>query len=779
MLRNLLKSRDQATIDHIQTLVGLFSDRVFPSLQLMSDFELTQASQRLKVEVESGKVDIQQRRMAFALVKEAVHRTLKLQMYDVQLVGGWVLCEGKVAEMKTGEGKTLVSLLPAYWFALQGKGVHIITVNEYLAQRDYTQMVEVFRLLGVSVGFNRVGLTLSEKLTAYKQDITYGTCSEFGFDYLRDHLVHDAAARVQRGLVYAIVDEIDSILIDEARTPLIIAGNTKAAPDLYYICARFVAGFKQERDYEVDLETRQVMFTDVAVRKIETTFSISNLFDLEHISVYHSMLQSLRAKVLFRRDVEYIVAPADRDAVEKVHLIDPFTGRFMEGRQYSEGLHQAIEAKENVPLSEETRTHGMITIQKFFSLYGLTVGMTGTAKTEEDEFRRIYGLDVVVIPTHKPVIRKDEQARFFLTKIEKYSQIANEIQLRYQTRQPVLIGTTSIQQSEEIALLIEKLSLPFRLLNAKSEAEEAAIIASAGQLGAITIATNMAGRGTDISLGVGVAALGGLCVIGTELHESRRVDMQLRGRAGRQGDPGCSQFFVSLEDDLWERFAADEVEELCTASAQKLRVFAEKVQSRVEKQMFTLRTMVYQLDSIIHEQRQSYYEQRNVVVELAHAVDLLATMSTYMTEYIADLRKQCCSDSMLSEEWNLSLLQSELHLDDEFRNRISKMDDAKLLHTAVNGWWSKQWELYSSGVGDQVSWTEQWRLRMLQVMDRYWQEHLDQVEQIKQGIHYQGYAQLNPILAYETETWKRFTEMGRNIQQTISRLISKEVIVNR
>ncbi len=700
------------------------------SLQKMSNHELMLASEQLRIEVNQGGAATQLRLRAFAFVKEAVLRAIGLEMYDVQLIGGWVLCEGSVAEMKTGEGKTIVSYLPAYWFALQGKGVHLITVNEYLARRDYEQMTKVFSLLGLTVGINLANMPPSQKKTAYQQDITFGTSSEFGFDYLRDHLTYDLESRVQRsgkydekskasnGLAYAIIDEIDSILIDEARTPLIIAGKTKAAPDLYYICARFVQGLQEDRDYEVDSETRQVMFTESAIRRIEMVFQIDNLYDLEHTSVYHHLLQSLRAKVLYRQDVDYIILDG------RIELIDAFTGRIMEGRQYGEGLHQAIEAKEKVPLSEEIRKHAVITVQKYFSLYGQVVGMTGTVKSEEEEIRRIYGLDVVVIPTYKPIVRVDERDRIFLTRQEKYTYVIEEIKRRHDTGQPVLVGTTSVRQSEEISLKLAEAGVSFRLLNAKTEEEEAQIVAVAGERGAVTIATNIAGRGTDIRLSEGVAELGGLYVIGTEHHESRRIDMQLRGRAGRQGDPGSSQFLLSLEDELLERFAGEEVEELRSAwqdsgfriNKIKLQTFTEQVQHKVEQMMFSLRSMVYQLDSVIHEQRQAFYAQRNAIVDKE-----------------VDMRE------ILSEHLDFNEKESIEH----------RMKDQ--------------------------GWFEPLRIQWIQIMDLQWQDHLDWIELVKQGMHYQSYAQTDPILAYEKVTWTRFARMDRRIKRSVERMLADAV----
>jgi preprotein translocase subunit SecA len=721
------------------------------------------------------KVDVNQelRIQAFALVKEVVRRVNKISMHDVQLIGAWILCDGKISEMMTGEGKTLVSLIPAYWFALQRKGVHMITVNEYLAKRDYEIMNTVFQHLGLSVGLNTTCLSEQEKKAAYLQDITYGTCTEFGFDYLRDQMVMDLNQRVQRELSFAIIDEVDSILIDEARTPLIIAGKTKAAPDLYFVCARFVKGLKEERDYEVDWQTNQVMFTEMAIKKIEATFMIENLYELEHTTVYHYLLQSLRAKVLMQRDVDYIVSDS------KVHIIDAFTGRILEGRQFSEGLHQAIEAKENVTLSEENRTHATITIQKFFGLYKQIVGMTGTIKTAEEEMNHIYGLEVVSVPTHTPVIRQDYDDVIYLTKNAKYERVITEIQYRHGQGQPVLVGTTSVQQSEYIANRLAELKLPHQVLNAKSEKEESETIARAGLKGAITIATNMAGRGTDIRLAEGVAELGGLHVIGTERHESRRVDNQLRGRSGRQGDPGSSQFFLSLEDDLVERFASDEVEDMRAkwfwgsegCSGGKIQAFMENVQKSVEQQMLAIRSIVFRLDAIVHEQRQSFYKQRNEVLDDKAMSNLLFQT---VTSYLKRLIDKYCPENSAPEEWDILQLNREVGDVDFFSidpNLFVGRQD--IIKNLINQWtasWNEIQNEHMKSNGDQI-----WRAYYIQIIDRYWLEHMETLQHLKQGIHYQAYALKDPLQTYQDEAWKLFGHMGSYIIQTISQKVIKEV----
>jgi preprotein translocase subunit SecA len=769
IIKRLLGNNDYLQIRRIKGHLKEI-DRYYKSIKEKNDNELAELTDYLKKEVQIGNTD-KLRCQAFALVKEAVRRVLGITMHDVQLIGGWVLADGKIAEMATGEGKTIVSTLPAYWFALQGKGVHVITVNEYLAKRDYEEMGKVFKFLGLSVGLNLSGYSEQDKRAAYQKDITYGICNEFGFDYLRDHLVLQPDRQVQRPLAFAIIDEVDSVLIDEARTPLIIAGKTKAAPDLYYICARFVEGLREGKDYEIDRETKQVMFTETAIHKIEATFMLENLYDLENTSVYHYLLQSLRAKTLMQRDVDYIVSD------QQVKIIDAFTGRILEGRNFSDGLHQAIEAKENVPLSEENRTHAVITVQKFFSLYERIAGMTGTIKTEEEEIGSIYGLEVISIPTHKPVVRKDYEDVVFLTKEEKYASIIKEIQERHRVGQPVLVGTTSIQQSEEIAERLKQINLPFQLLNAKKEKEEAEIIAKAGLKGAITIATNMAGRGTDIRLGQGVAELGGLHVIGTERHESRRVDNQLRGRSGRQGDPGSSQFFLSLEDELIERFAYEEALTLREkwrwgengTSDEKVRAFIERVQKQVEQQMFEIRSLVFRLDTVIHEQREMFYCHRDQVLAREEIEELI---KQHTKAYFSDLVSKYCPEDKLSEEWNVSGLLQKVGMQSSIDIReIYGNDD-------VSNWlleaWENRWHLFLSRQ-DIVSWRQRWHQSYLRIIDWAWVEHIEILDQVKQGIHYRAYANRHPVEAYREEAWELYARMEQRVRERISQQLIQEV----
>jgi preprotein translocase subunit SecA len=770
-LRRWIGNKNHREIDKIRKNVLPHIDKYYQSIQHKSC--LHEANNELRIRIQKGENHNDLKFQAFALVKEAVRRALGISMHDVQLIAGWILCEGKVTEMMTGEGKTIVSLLPAYWFGLQGKGLHMVTVNEYLAKRDYEEMSKVFQLLGLSVGLNMANMSDHEKKKAYLEDITYGTCTEFGFDYLRDHMVMHSEQRVQRELSFAIVDEIDSVLIDEARTPLIIAGKTKVAPDLYYVCARFVQRLQEVRDYEVDRESKQVMFTESAIKKIEATFMIDNLYELEHTMVYHYLLQSLRAAILMQRDVDYIVAD------NKVHIIDAFTGRILEGRQFSEGLHQAIEAKENVPLSEENRTYATITVQKLFGLYKQIAGMTGTIKTEEEEMRQIYGLNVVTVPTHKTVIRQDYEDVIFLTKEAKYDRVIAEIIKRHEHSQPVLVGTTSVQQSEDIANRLSMLAVPCQVLNAKTEKEEADMVARAGLKGVVTIATNMAGRGTDIRLGEGVAELGGLHIIGTERHESRRVDNQLRGRSGRQGDPGSSQFFLSLEDELVERFAIDDVEELYEkwqwgnegVTGGKLQDFMGNVQKHVEQQALSIRSMVFRLDSIVHDQRQSFYQQRNEVLQ---GIQWSTQLSQSVIYYSTKLIKKCCPENKVPEEWDILQLKQEFGHDGLFLYDIKNLYDQEDVLDQMVACWTNTWNEFLTDI-EPSYWQQIWREPYIQIIDRCWLDHLETLQQLKQGIHYQAYAQRDPIQVFQDEAWRLYDKMGDRIKKLVSQKVIQEV----
>lgn len=746
-------------------------DKQWQRLRDCSDLELADLTQQLRLSIQRQEPSKEARSLSFALVKEAVRRVLQITMHDVQLIGGLAMTEGKVVEMMTGEGKTVVSLLPTCWFALQGKGVHMITVNSYLAERDFRQASRVFGLLGLSVGLNVRELTIEEKQAEYGRDVTYGTWSEFGFDYLRDHLVFDASQKVQRGLSYAILDEVDSVLIDEAKTPMIIAGKAKAAPDLYFVCTKFVRSLREGRDYESDAQTRQVMFTDRGIRKIEATFLIDNLYDLDYTTVYHYLLQSLRAYVLMQADRDYLVAEG------RVKIIDAFTGRIMEGREFGDGLHQAIEAKEGLPLSEETRSHASVTVQKFFASYQTLVGMSGTIQTDRDEMEQIYGLDVLPIPPHKPVIRQDLPDLIFATKEAKYKRLVQEVQKRQAVGQPVLIGTASIRQSLEIADLLAEAGYECQVLNAKTESEEAEIIGKAGRCGAITIATNMAGRGTDIRLDEEVAKLGGLHVIGTERHESRRIDLQLCGRSGRQGDPGSSQFFISLEDELIRRFAAEDAAKWQErwkwgddgVSRKELLLFVEGVQKRVEQHLFEIRSLVFQFDCIVHEQREWFYTHRDQVLRGKEIENyLLSCMDSYLTQLVTTY----CPADRVPEEWELGRLLAELHFTEPLP--ITEMTSSADVVRMLRERWIERWVGYLRP-RDSILWRRQWRENYLQLLDRLWLEHLELLEQLKQGIHYRAYANKHPVQAYREEAFRLFQKLEKKTMRQVSQRWVEEV----
>ncbi len=740
-------------------------------LMRMDDAELLREGELLRQRVRLGKAPTNAALTAFALVKEAVRRESGIRLHPEQLIGGWAMLQGHVAEMRTGEGKTVVSLLPLYWFGLQGEGVHMITVNRYLAERDCEQARNVLGRLGMTVALNHSELNPEEKKQAYLQDITYGTWSEFGFDYLRDRLVYDPDRQVQRPLACAVIDEIDSVLIDEARTPILIAGKTKGAPDLYYICDKFVRGLKEDRDYEIDRETMQVMFTEAGIRKVESTFMVDNLFHLDNTTVYHYLLQSLRAHKLMQHDRDYLVSEG------KVNIIDAFTGRMMKGREFSDGLHQAIEVKEGLSLSAETRANASITVQKFFGLYRRLLGMTGTIETDQEELARIYGLEVLSVPTHRPVQRVDAPDLVFVSKEAKYRGLQTAVQELHARGTPVLVGTTSVQQSYEVAERLQAAGIPCQVLNARTEREEADIIGRAGQRGAVTIATNMAGRGADIRLGAGVEELGGLHVIGLERHESRRIDLQLRGRSGRQGSPGRSQFFVSLEDELFQRFAEEEAERWIRQWAwgeegvlhKPLNSFVEHVQRRAERHMFDIRSLVYRFDCVIHRQREWYYTYRSELLESSKASELLKDCLQY---WLDEQTAAYCPQHQLYEEWDVRRLQQELALGAELKlNEMLELDDVQRL---VRNRWSEALACLESEWLD-AQWKERWRVDCLMTMDRYWQDHMEQLQYLKQAIHFRAIEKRDPVDAFEEEAIHLLNELKDRVSRRIGSMLSEEV----
>ncbi len=738
-------------------------------MRCLSDQELIGHKDQLAKLLQSGKAAEHDLCVAAALVKEAIRRSIGYLLHNEQLEGGCEMISGKVAEMKTGEGKTLASLIPLFWFAAQGRGVHMITANPYLAERDYLQAAKVMQLLGITVGLNRAELTADEKQAAYSCDVTYGTWSEFGFDYLRDHLVDEPDKRVQRGLACAIIDEIDSILIDEARTPIVIASKSRSAPDLWHICNRFVRGLREGTDYECDYETNQVSFSDRCISRVEAIFQIDNLFDPEHVSFYHALLQCLRAHVLMRADRDYLIAEG------KVGIIDAYTGRVLEGREFGDGLQQAIEMKEGLELSEETLTHASISVQKYFSLYAQLSGMSGTLQDAKEELLHIYGLEVAPIRTHKPVMRVDAPDLVFATREAKLSRLVQDIAALQDKGVPVLIGTVTVQQSEQLAERLSRAGLSFQLLNARTEQEEVDIISGAGELSKITIATNMAGRGADIRLADGVAQRGGLHVIGLERNESRRIDLQLCGRSGRQGDPGRSQFYISLEDELFQRFARDEAERWQSnwrwgedgVSSKELLEFADRVQQRAEQHMYAIRSLLFRLDSVTHRQREWFYASRD---ELLLTDRIESALQRSVEQWMDQCTLRLCPPERMVEEWKLRQLGQEfrlegLHADPEMTT--GKMaEQLRLL-------WEPGWARFVEQQELQT-WRRGWRLRCLRQLDQYWMEHMEQLAMIRQGIHFRALESRDLVQVYEEEAYRLHTLFVRRYHRFIAKAVIRE-----
>lgn len=710
-------------------------------MEQLADEQLQQKTQEFKTRLDQGETLDDLLPEAFAVCREASRRVLNKRHYDVQILGGIVLHKGEIAEMKTGEGKTLVATLPVYLNALAGKGVHVVTVNEYLARRDSEEMGQLYNFLGLNVGLNAHGLTPEEKRAAYQADITYGTNNEFGFDYLRDNMVLYKEQIVQRELHYAIVDEVDSILIDEARTPLIISGQAQRGAQLYQPAAQFVARLREETDYTIDEKAKNVMLTDEGVEKAEAFFNIENLFDHANIAINHHITQALKAKVLMKRDVDYVVENGE------VVIVDEFTGRLMHGRRYSDGLHQAIEAKERLEIRKESMTLATITFQNYFRMYRKLAGMTGTAKTEEEEFRKIYGLDVYVIPTNKPMIRQDLPDVVYKTEKAKYRAVVEEIVKRHQKGQPVLVGTISIENSEYLSSELKKKGIAHQVLNAKHHAQEAEIVSQAGQRGAVTIATNMAGRGTDIVLGDGVDELGGLHILGTERHESRRIDNQLRGRSGRQGDPGSSQFYLSLEDELMRRFGAENImnmmdrlgmDEDQPIESKMITRAIEQAQKRVEGHNFDVRRWVLQYDDVMNQQREVIYKQRKEVLESENLREVVEGMIKSVVERIVTLHTP---ESEVPEDWDVKAIVDYANSTFFHEGTITERDlKGKEREEILELFHAKLKEIYDQReqeVGPQLM-REFEKVVVLRAVDSKWMDHIDAMDQLRQGIHLPG-----------------------------------------
>ncbi|WP_028776649.1 preprotein translocase subunit SecA [Shimazuella kribbensis] len=715
---------------------------------------------------------------AFAVTREASKRVLGMRHFHVQLVGGMVLHNGDIAEMRTGEGKTLVSTLPAYLNALTGKGVHVITVNDYLARRDKEWMGQLFEFLGLTVGLNVPFLSPEEKREAYQADITYGTNNEFGFDYLRDNMVAYEEQLTQRDLNFAIVDEVDSILIDEARTPLIISGQANKATDLYYTADKIVSRLNAEDDYSLDIKTKQIALTDDGVRKVEKALKIDNLYDMKNITQNHHIQQALKAHVTMHRDQDYVVDPE-----HGVVIVDEFTGRLMHGRRYSDGLHQAIEAKENIQVQHESMTLATVTLQNYFRLYEKLSGMTGTAKTEEEEFRRIYNMDVVIVPTNRPMVRDDMSDVLYRTQEEKFAAVIEQIEQLHSSGRPVLVGTVSIENSEKLALLLKRKGIQHQVLNAKNHAKEAEIISAAGQHAAVTIATNMAGRGTDIMLGEGVAELGGLHVIGTERHESRRIDNQLRGRAGRQGDPGSTQFYLSFADDLMRRFIPDRVKSMISrvmndGEPLEGNIFTKSIanaQKQVENNNFDARRWVLQYDDVLNQQREIIYKQRRQVLKSGKLDDVVLPMIKSEIERIVEVHTSGSDE----EEWELEAILDYMEGNVLPEDRIDEDDLEEKNHEEMSTFLYEEAQKYYEERREELGeerMSEFSKVVVLRTVDRKWMDHIDAMEQLRQGIHLRAYGQDNPLRSYQFEGFAMFEAMVQEIQEEVVKYVMKAVV---
>ncbi|GAB1477237.1 preprotein translocase subunit SecA [Bacillota bacterium] len=715
---------------------------------------------------------------AFAVVREAAWRVLNMKHFRVQLVGGVVLHQGRISEMKTGEGKTLVATLPAYLNALEGKGIHVVTVNDYLAKRDMEWMGRIYTYLGMTVGCVIHAVTGPERKDAYMADITYGTNNEFGFDYLRDNMVTYKEDMMQRELNFAIVDEVDSILVDEARTPLIISGQGEKSTDLYRIADKFVSGFHEGFEFTMDEKDRTVSLTEQGVTKCEKYFKVDNFSDPENMEINHHVIQALKAHNLMKRDVDYILKDGE------IVIVDEFTGRLMFGRRYSEGLHQAIEAKEGLFVRQESKTLATITLQNYFRMYGKLAGMTGTAKTEEEEFREIYNMDVVEIPTNKPITRIDMEDSIYSTERGKFTAIANQIAECNEKGQPVLVGTISIERSEIISALLKRRGIKHNVLNAKQHEREAEIVADAGKLGAVTIATNMAGRGTDIILGGSgctsedrdkVVELGGLRILGTERHESRRIDNQLRGRSGRQGDPGKTQFFISLEDDLMRRFGGDRIQGLVgklgmgedvPLEAGMLTKSIENAQKRVEGRNFAIRKYVLQYDDVMNKQREIIYGERRRVL---FGEDLKEHILSMAEEIAGEQVDFCTSGSKFAEEWNLQELAASLkktfgafpkfdYAEDELHDLRKEGLHEDTMEKIRQIYDAKEQEVEADRMRDLE------RMILLRVVDNKWMDHIDAMDQLRHGIGLRALGQQDPASAYANEGFEMFDLMIKSIK---------------
>lgn len=780
-IQKLLGNKNAKEIKRIRSIVEEING-LEPSLLSLSDTSLRAKTEEFKERLAKGETLDDILPEAFAVVREASKRVLGMRHFDVQMIGGIVLHRGNIAEMRTGEGKTLVATLPVYLNALSGKGVHVVTVNDYLAKRDSEWMGRLYNFLGLSTGLIVAGLDYDQRKQSYGADITYGTNNEFGFDYLRDNMVIHADQMVQRPLNYAIVDEVDSILIDEARTPLIISGPGERSTERYYELAKIVPHLVKDEDYTIDEKQKTIAPTDEGIAKVEKMLHIENLYDSSNLELNHLLSASLRAYAMMERDKDYVVKD------DEVVIVDEFTGRLMFGRRYSDGLHQAIEAKEGLRVERESQTLASITFQNYFRMYEKLSGMTGTAKTEEQEFNNIYGLEVYEIPPNKVLARIDMPDLIFKTKEAKYRAVVRDVVERHKTGQPILVGTTSITQSEMLSDMLTKAGVPHNVLNAKHHEKEAEIVANAGQYGMVTIATNMAGRGTDISLGEGVAELGGLHILGTERHESRRIDNQLRGRSGRQGDNGSSQFFLSLEDDLMRIFGADNIagmmdklgmEEDEPIEHSLITKSIERAQKKVENHNFNIRKYILEYDDVMNQQREVLYGQRRLIL---NNQSLRETILHMVDNLIINSMNQYADEKLYPEEWNYEglLKHLEIYFLEPGMLTVEQMEEygrAELQDHLIDIA-HKEYEKRESLFGE-TNMRELEKAIMLKVVDSKWMEHLDAMDMLKEGIGLRAYGQKNPLVEYKFEAYDMFENMKQAItDETIMYLYRIQINVD-
>ncbi|MET1248332.1 preprotein translocase subunit SecA [Sporolactobacillus sp. STCC-11] len=767
--------RKLSKMEKIAHVVETYADQ----MKALSDDELQAKTPEFKQRLENGETLDDLLPEVFAVVREASTRILGMTPYYVQLIGAIALHQGNIAEMKTGEGKTLVATMPLYLNALAGQGAHLVTVNDYLAKRDAEQMGLLYNFLGLSVGLNVNGLSPEEKKEAYGADITYGTNSEFGFDYLRDNMVLYKEEMVQRPLSFAIVDEVDSILVDEARTPLIISGNAEKSTDLYVRANQFARLLSEKQDYTVDLKTKSVQLTEEGMTKAENFFGIKNLYDYTNVQINHHVSEAMKAHAIMHLDQDYVVKDGE------IIIVDPFTGRLMQGRRYSEGLHQAIEAKEGLEIQSESKTLATITLQNFFRMYQKLSGMTGTAKTEEEEFQSIYNMDVIEIPTNKPMIRVDNADLIYKTQKGKFKAVVDEITTLYHRGQPVLVGTVAVETSELISKLLKRHGIPHNVLNAKNHAREAEIIENAGQTGSVTIATNMAGRGTDIKLGEGVADLGGLFILGTERHESRRIDNQLRGRSGRQGDPGESRFYLSLEDDLMKRFGSDKMkawmekigmDDTSPIESKLVSKSVEAAQKRVEGNNFDARKQLLKFDDVMRQQREIIYKQRNEVLE---SKNLRPDVEGMIKLVIENSVHAHTPEKEVPEEWDLQAVIDYLNAKIFNEGVLTLKDlDGKDPEEMIDDLYAKAIARYDEKEEQFTSerMREFERVITLRTVDTKWMDHIDAMEQLREGIYLRAYGQVDPYRAYNIEGFKMFEEMVASIDEEIVNFLMKAEI---